>query len=278
MDENAVYRRACEDWQKTARLATRRLHQTIKFAGGPIALVFAADLHLGNAGVDYERCFGEAELIAATPGMYPVLLGDPLDNFIISKLMHVRFDSSVPVAAEWALVKRYIRIVAPKLLASVGGNHEGWFKILTGVDYFQDVLAQIAPGAIYDSDDALITLTVGRAEFPIRLRHKWNGMSIWNLTHGIERAAKFDNDFICGVGAHTHASGLARQFNCNGRTGLAVLCGSYKAVDPHARERGYAKPNGSTAVTVIFDESGAMVGIDRLDYAVQLMRRLYHGK
>jgi hypothetical protein len=255
-------------------MALHRQTQRIRFRRGPIAIAFAADLHLGSTGVDYERVFREAQIIAETDGMYLMLVGDLVDNFILAKLVCARWSTAVSLEEEWVLLKKYLDVVADKLLVSVSGNHEKWTYALSGIDYFKEALARVRRDVVYDTDDALVRLEVGRAVFPTRLRHRWLGNSIYNPTHGIERAYRFDGDFIVGVGGHDHAAGLARQFNAGGRTGMAVLCGSYKRVDPFARAKGFARPNGSTAVTVIFDEDGTMIGIDRLEYAASVIRKL----
>jgi predicted phosphodiesterase len=273
-DDDEIYQRAVSEYRKTTAHLARQTQQVIPIARGPVALVFVADLHLGNSGVDYERCFREAEIIARTPGMWLVTAGDLLDNFLFAKMMNARLKARISIDEEWALVRRYLKIVAKKLLVSVSGNHDNWTLALTGIDYFREVVAQIAPDAIYDTDDVTFRLEVGKAEFPIRVRHLWQGSSIYNLTHGIERAAKFDGGFAVGVGGHTHASGLVRTFDANGQTGMAVLCGSYKRFDPYAKTKGFYRPNASTAMTVIFDESGAMVGVDRLDMAARLITKL----
>ena len=277
VDEDEVYARAVSEWRKTEKIIKKASAQRIRFESGPIAIANVADIHLGGSGVDYERVFYEADLIAKTDGMYLMLDGDLVDNFVLAKLMHVRLNTKFAIAEEWALLRRYLGIVGHKLLLSVGGNHDGWSRI-AGIDYFREVMGRVRDNVIYDTDDVVVMLEVGQADFPIRLRHQWNGSTIYNATHGIERAAKFDGNFICGVGAHTHVSGLTRQFNVGGRTWMAVLCGSYKVYDPYARARWFAKPNGSTAATVVFDESGAMFGIDRLEYATHVIERLRGGK
>lgn len=270
-DEEYAYQRAVAEWRRTERLVRRRTDQRIEFGRGPVAIVFIADLHLGSGGVDYERVFHEAQIVAETPGMYLMLVGDLLDNFIVPKLVSARHDARITVQEEWTLVRQYLRIVSKKLLASVRGNHERWTWALAGIDYFAEVLKNINARVVYDTDDLIISLKVGKAVFPIRVRHRWLGNSIYNDTHGIERAAKFDGDFLVGVGAHTHASGLVRTFNARGANGMAVLCGSYKRFDPFARERGFPKANGSTAQTVIFFDDGSMVGVDRLERAAEIM-------
>jgi len=277
-DEDEVYERALKEWERTRELEKRRANQSLEFSHGPVALVSVADLHLGGSGVDYPRLFAEAELIASTPGMFLVLVGDLVDSFIVGRLVQHRLGTRLNITDEWALLRRYLRIVGLKVRASIGGNHDYWHTMLSGIDYLREVLARVAPDAIYDQDDARITVKVGSAEWPGRIRHKWAGNSIYNETHGPERAAKWDQDFVWSIGAHTHRGGVARSFNHAGRSGWAMMCGSYKRVDKFARQQGFPKPNNSAAVALVFDEeTGSMTGFDNLQMCAKFMRELYGG-
>ena len=136
-------------------------------------------------------------------------------------------------------------------------------------------MAELAPNALYDSHDLSVTLEVSGVPFPGRIRHQWQGRSIYNLTHGIERAAKWDQDFMWAVGGHTHESGVVRSFNNGGKNGLACLVGSYKRHDSFAKMIGFPKPNTSTGVAILFDsETGSMTGFDNLETAAKVMRHL----
>lgn len=275
-DEDEVYERAVKAWGREQQLELRRSEQHFSFSHGPVALVFIADLHLGGTGVDYPRLFAEAELISDTPGMFLVLVGDMVDNFIVNGLLRLRMGTQLTINDEWVLLRRYLRIVAHKVIASIGGNHEYWVTMFAGIDYLRDIVSSVAPGAIYDQDDARVTVRVGDVSWPGRIRHRWQGKSIYNDTHGIERAAKWDQGFVWGVGAHDHASGLARGFNIGGRSGMAVKCGSYKRVDKFARQVGFPKHNNSTAVAIVFDdETESMTGFESLKMCARFMRELY---
>lgn len=274
-DEEDVYRRALEQWQGRAQLEQRRRDQRISFAHGPAALVFVGDQHLGNSGTDIARLFAEAEAIASITGARVVLMGDLVDNFILDKMHRLRLETRFSIPDEWALLRRYLRILAPRLVAVVAGNHDLWTKHLGGFDYFREVVDLLAPGVIYATYDARILLQVGATEFPGRIRHHWRGQSIYNPTHGIERAALFDHDFVWGVGAHTHRCGVARGFALDGASGLAVLVGSYKRHDDYAEAGGFPTHNDATAIGVAFDESGGMVGFESLDLLRRFMVALY---
>jgi len=275
-DEDLVLERAIAEWQETERRMARMASQSIRFKRGPVCLCFFGDHHLGSRGTDYPRMFAEAELIRDTPGMWVVLLGDLLDNFVIGQLRRIRDDARMTIGDEWALVRRYLRIVGPKLVAQVAGNHDQWAKLLMGVDYFREVAAAIAPGALYDTDDSRFMVQVGDWAVPVRIRHHWRGHSIYNITHGIERAAKWDHDFLIGAGAHKHRGGVARPFVVGGEQGMGVMVGTYKRYDAYARRLGVAKVNASTGVAVLLDECAkSITGFDNLDMAARFMTAVY---
>lgn len=274
-NEDEVYERARQEWAKTRDHEAKRAVQKLKFDQPYVMLAFVGDQHLGDPGTDVERCFAEAQLIAETPGMACITVGDALNQFVIGRLRQARDNVRLAICDEWALVRRYYRMLAPKLCASVGGNHDYWAVLLVGIDYFRDVLADVSPHALYDPHDLRVTLEVGGTAFPGRIRHQWQGRSIYNVTHSIERAQKWDQDFIWGVGGHTHESGVVRTFNVGGRNGLAALVGSYKRHDSFAKMIGFPRPNTSTGVAILFDaETGSMTGFDSLEVAAKVMRHL----
>ena len=247
-DPLAVLERSIERFNRLRDSMNRQRNQTIRFPNRPIAIAFAADNHIGNDGVDYERMFSEAELIADTENMYAINLGDLADNFIVQKLLSLRMFTSTTIPEEWTLVQHYVHFLGPSLLAVVGGNHDGWTKAIAGVDQLQNILAYLRPDLLYHSDELLVNIQVGPLSVPARLRHKWRYSSVLNPTHGIERTYERDQAkrFLLGVGAHTHISGLSRQFNAGGQTGLAVICGAYKIYDPFAVRLGRSEQvNGS---------------------------------
>jgi len=275
-DEDKVFARACNEYDLVKGIYERKRTQHIDFDRGPVAIVWAADHHFGDSGVDYKRAFKEAELIRDTPGMWLGLGGDMTNSFIIGTLRQARDDARLSIPDEWSLLRRYLRIVASKLLFSIPGNHTEWNKLLTGIDYFADVVDALSEQTIYDSDDIAFTLNVGGWSIPCRARHKWRGLSIYNDTHEIERAAKFDQDFLIGFGAHTHKSGLARDMNVGGRDGMALLAGSYKRIDTYARRGGFTKPNKSTAVAVVIDEDfRSLTGFNDLATCANYMQYVY---
>lgn len=278
-DEDEVFARACKLFDQRSVIEAARQQQRIEFAGnGPVCIVQMADQHCGSAGSDYRRMEYEAQVVRDTPGMWAGTVGDLVDNFVFAWCTKIRQHTRLSITDEIVLARRYLGILAPKLLYAVGGNHDKWTMYLSGIDYFREVIAAANPSTIYDTDDSTIVIAVGGHEWTLRIRHKWAGYSIYNPTHGIERAAKFDKGryFDVGIGAHTHVSGLARPFNNGGKTGLAVQCGTYKLYDNYAVEGGFPEANKSTAIALMFDPRyGTVRAYENIDEAAEHLERYY---
>ena len=275
-DTEKIYERAVERWEQESALEQRRREQLIRFDYGPVALTAVGDLHFGADGTDYPRAFREAEIIRDTPGMYAAFVGDAVNNFIAGRLVQKSLVGEMLIDEGWILFRKWLRIIGPKMRLVVSGNHENWTRMLAGIDYMRECTASVAPGVIYDRDDCRIKLQVGEREWDGRIRHKWQGKSIYNPTHGIERAAKFDSPFDFGVGAHNHSSGVSRGFNVGGRSGMAVMCGTYKRIDDFAARLGFPKPNDSVAVALVFDEdTNSITGFESLEFAAKFMQEMY---
>lgn len=275
LDEEEVWRQAVLKSRRKKNRLPR--DQYIEFSHGPVCLVFMADLHLGDSYVDYDRLDGDSEIVTETPGMYMVNVGDAMNNFIIGNLMRVRLGAEFSVSEEWVMVKRIMKKLAPSMVLSVAGNHDLWTYMLTGIDYMQDVHARVNPNILYAKYDNTVSVRVGGKEHVLRARHKWKGYSQYNATHGIEWAAKFDKGrhFDIGIAAHTHVSGLYRQFNNGGKTGHAIICGSYKFYDEHSSKNGFPLPNEAAAVALIIDENGTVFGTNDLTAASEYMYAMY---
>lgn len=277
IDEEAVWQTALDiSRRKKKARETSRNHQII-FRKGPICLVFMADQHLGSYGTDYLRLDRDISTILSTPMTYVCHAGDIIDNFIMGRLKDIRLGDTFSVSEEWALAKRVLRLLAPRIVLSVSGNHDLWTYALTNIDYLAEIHKLINPDILYAKYNHNVDITVGDHTHRLRVRHSWRGSSIYNDTHGIERAAKFDKGehFDIGVGAHTHVSGLYRQFNNGGKTGHAIVCGSYKIEDPYADKKGFPKPNEAAAVAIIVHESGAIMGTNSLAAASEIMKLYY---
>lgn len=276
-DEDEVYSKACAISQKHKLLTRRRKNQFLRFSHGPIGLCFFGDLHFGGNGVDYEKAFRDAQIIRSTPGLYAVLAGADLDNFVVSKLLHYNMDNALTIDDQWTLFRRWLRIIGPKLRIVVSGNHDVWTWLLTRVDYMEETVASFSKNCIYDQNDCLITLQVGDRQWPGRIRHRWRGTSIYNPTHGMERAMKWEAaNYVWCAGAHDHDGGCVRESNLGGIPRLCVKTWTYKFDDFYTRAQGYPTAGPHESPSIIFEEkTGEMFGISSLDLASLFLTQWY---
>ena len=255
------------------RRAQKKKRQTIRFDTGPVMLAMIGDQHIGNGGTNVKRIFEEQKTILQTPGAYVWQMGDVVDNFIVGRLKEQNMKPSAPIWEQWQLAQEYMDRWDDRMVAFVGGNHGAWTMSETQIDYRRDICPD---GVLYDGDDIRATVTVGSAEYEIWARHKWRGHSIYNPTHGQERAMRFaDPDPDIFVGAHTHEGSMFREVIHEGRRKAAVQIGTYKLHDDHAREQGYPESDGSTACTLILHDDGSFHGMADLDAAKRYMQAIY---
>ena len=279
IDEDLVWEKALATSRKLKVLQCRRKTQNIFFSHGPVGIVNFADIHAGGPGVDYDQLEKDLDLVAETPGLYVGVAGDVVDNYIIGKLKDLNMFEDHTVEEEWVIANRVLSKIGPKLLWTVGGNHDKWSYTLSGIDYFKNTVRAIRPGALYDRDEINVDIQVGDVSRRWRIPHKWRGTSQYSPTHAMEKAAKFDKGkhFDVGIGGHTHEAGVARFFNNGGSTGLAVLCGAYKRFDDYATTLGFPEANEQMAVGVIQDEDGNLITCSSLEATADLMNALYRG-
>lgn len=278
-EAQAILRKLVTTYSKSKKLEDTRLHQTIAFPASRWMVVFTGDVHLGDEGTDHARAFDEAALISQMPNTSVFFMADLLNNFINPKHTKVRFTAPATIEEEWTLLEYYLRWFQPgQIIGAVADEgHDGWTDKLTGFEAFRRLLADVAPKALYDKFDVRVSFsTIGGYTVQARMRHKWRGTSMWNPTQGIEKAARFDQDFDLGVGAHFHGNGVARKFNRAGNTALAVQVGTYKTLDDYGRELGLPGQNSSvTAIAVLFDGiNETMQAFDNLELAAEVITAL----
>lgn len=273
IDLAALRMEASRQFATKQRAAQKRKRQTIRFDYGPILIAFVGDQHIGNAGSNIDRMYRERDLICATPGAYAWGMGDLVDNFIVGRLMAQNMKPSIDVLGQWELARDYLHSFGSRLVAAVGGNHGAWTAMLTGIDYRRDVCPD---GVLYDGDEIQADVRVGQEAFPIWARHQWSGSSIYNQTHGAERAARFsDPSFTFYVGAHLHTGAVTRSFVHEGRRKCAIQIGAYKEHDDYARVCGFSPSDGSTAAAVVLYDDGRWNAYDDLSLACDHVRRVY---
>lgn len=272
-DIDAIRASAEQKFAAKQRRAILKNHQKVRFDHGPVALFFVGDQHIGNTGTDVARMFAEQDMILATPASYVVLMGDTVDNFIVGKLMAENMNAALNVWEQWELAKHYLHRWDTRIIAQNSGNHSQWATKMIGVDYDREITPD---GVLYDADELRFTVHVGPHDVKVRTRHKWRGNSLYNASHALERAAKFDTpDFDVFVGAHVHQGATAREFIHSGKRKLALMSSTYKSVDGYQRQEGFVENDASTAVALVINDDGSFFGTSNLPSVLHYMKATY---
>lgn len=203
----------------------------------PFGIVNFSDFHIGNAGTVLEELEKDIELLVSTPGLYAVIGGDSIDNHI--KILSAIIKSNTTPQEQFYALGYVLKRMAPKLLAMISGNHEGWSSVLNGLDA-QGVLAKQLK-IIYDPEQIFLTINIGEASYRFGIRHKYRFNSAFNPTHSVKRwweNSERDCDIMI---VNHHHYGTIESFERHGRKRWAIRGSTYLLWDEYARKCGYAK-------------------------------------
>lgn len=245
----------------------------------PFGVALIPDQHADNPGSNLELIFNHAKLIAKTDGLYAAELGDLIDNFIIGKLEAARREHIVTVRESWSLAEEYHKILAPKLLAAISGNHLAWTTALGGVDHLQSVLYKAGVKALYDADELYFSIQAeNQRTWKYGLRHFFQGGSLWNAAHSIVRYAMshaYRQEDVIAAG-HKHVAGY-NLVESRGKKVHCVQTGAYKDrdYDDYCRTKGFMAQHAFLCPVMIhFPETGKSVFMPEVEDAVPYLKYL----
>ena len=230
--------------KQEAAIARKLIPVTVKL-DGPIGLAIVGDPHVDDNGTDIELLEQHFALFRKHEALLPLGIGDYSNNWV-GRLARLYGQQSLSAAEAWVLVEWLVRSV--DWLVLVGGNHDAW----SGDG---DPIKWMAKSARvnYESNGARLGLNLpsGRT-IRLNARHDFRGKSMWNVTHGIGKAAQFGwRDHLLTAG-HTHESGW--DYKIDPMTGLISHCfkvGSYKRYDRYADEKGLPDQNVSACKVLV---------------------------
>lgn len=249
-----TFRLIQEAYTKKQKLGEKKAAQSLEFSSDVICLVNTADIHFGE-GCDIASVFSDLEIIENTPNMFVNWLGDLTDNFISGWTLPINLQNTITPQQQLNVAKLYLKRLSAKLKIFTAGNHDLWSSAETGIDPIFEYLMNLDTNLLYDEHENVVNLIVGKQELLLKVRHQWRGYSIYNQTHGIERAHfQAGNGFDIGVGGHYHNSGLYREFTgSRGLTCAAINCGTYKVYDSYSKKIGFPATNDSKSIALVID-------------------------
>jgi len=260
--------------EEIARAKTRSSVEITIPTETEIGVAGLADQHADDPSSDVERMEADAQIIGDTPGMFGILGGDLINNFILGgKMLGTLLAADQTVEAQWALADHYLGLFGEdKILAMISGNHEDWTARQAGVDMLQKLA--VRRRLLYDPHEWKITLNVGEITYRILIRHKSRFNSSINLTHGCKQLLKQgrysevpDVIFV----AHGHEPAV-EWFVWGAEERVAIRPGTYKLADAYAAERafGCGRPYMMPTIILSPDERRIRVTTDLEEAADQL--------
>lgn len=243
-------------WKKSEDDSARRIARAAKLTQlvtrfeekKPVAVAFVSDQHVApGTPVDFRRMREDAELIAATEGLYAVLGGDAVDNHI--RILPAMLASRSQPEDQWHLFNYYLEIFADKVLAMVAGNHDLWTNQVAGVD----VLRMIADRqkVRYSQSEAYLALDVAGVPYKIGVRHQYRMNSSFNQTHSVKQWMRLgEEEFDVGCVCHHHEASQ-ESFLYRGKHRVAIRPGSYQVTSAYSAQYGWNR-SVPLCPTVIF--------------------------
>ncbi len=236
----------------------------------PVALSAISDQHIRESGpIDIERMERDATLVRETPGVYAVLGGDGADNHVKHRAA-MAAGGSAP-RREWQMYDHYLGMFRgedqpSKLVAMISGNHDEFGKDMTGLDEVARLARDHA--IFYAPDELLLTVTVGKVPYRVKIRHQYRYNSSFNKLHTVQRLWDMgDDDFDIGIVCHHH-EGTVGDFGKHGRTIYAARPGSYQITSGYGRRYGFPLTTPTCPTFILYPDRFKIVAFRDIEDAV----------
>lgn len=169
----------------------------------PVAVAFAADLHMGGGYTDHEAIRQTMEYVMSTPNLLVAFVGDGIEGFIpgdksAETIEQMPSGLKAQIAAYRSLVEELVD--AGKLLFMTWGDHDAkWFEKAIGLNVVKHQMHSKVP---YFNGRAVVTLKLGDEEYYVQVNHAERFNSQWNRNHPQRR--QYERFFPADVNVSGH--------------------------------------------------------------------------
>jgi len=242
--------RSLKRWERKreAHNATKLIDVDLK-EKKPFALCFVGDPHIDDDGCNWGRLKADMDLMANTPGMIGICVGDITNNWV-GRLMKKYADQETTRKQAEKLIEWFLSEAGVYWAAVIGGNHDIWNT--DGGDINKFIFRSQA--GIYRNHGVRLKLKIpGGKTINVNCRHDYAGHSQWNESHAMSKAARFGVDDIY-VAGHRHVSGYQIVKNHESqRISHAVRVAGYKEIDDYAESKSLREHNIFQSMAFIVD-------------------------
>lgn len=272
-DPAAAWAKAEADGDRHIRKALLRSRFKADFSSErkPVALTFVSDQHIApGTPCAIRRMREDAELIAATGGMYAMLGGDGVDNHIVIRAA-VLAQRTQP-SDQFKLFNHYLSIFQEKICVLISGNHEAWTNQVAGIDPLcllaQQRRLHYAPAV------ARLDVNVGGQSYRVGLRHQYRMNSSFNQTHAVKQWMRLgDEDFDIGVVCHHHEYAV-ETCPYRGKNVVVMRPGSYQLLSAYSAQYGFNNAVPMCPTVLLWPGERKMLAIPDVREAAEILTLL----
>ena len=207
----------------------------------PVAIAFLSDLHLGNAGIDYELLKETGKVIKEHPLAYCITGGDITDSLFFDYGEEV-----LNMQEQYVYMSKLLSwIGSENILAGISGNHDQWSRkqgVTNYIEFTNHTQRPLLRGVSF------IDLRVGEIPYRLLVAHRFRGESMYNPTHQESRANRELQGADIIMAAHTHKAGESFIYQPEyggGTRKIALINGkTFKKLDGYGKDQGYIPISG----------------------------------
>ena len=240
---------------------------------GPFAVMWWGDPHLDSNGTNFPL-IREHAVLAQTPHVYSVNIGDTLDNWPHgSRLIKLYAESDQSVGTAQKLARWFIQSAGIRWLVWLQGNHDSWGGHTT-TEFLRELVGNRV--VLEDWGAKFVLACPNGHEYRVWASHNFPGHSQWNSLHGPQKAASMRDEadiYVCG---HTHNWAIHKEENAQrGFTYSLIRARGYKYIDSYGEKLGYPpQQHGASVVTVFVPERGRHYSFEHVDDGLEFMQQL----
>jgi len=236
----------------------------------PIAIAYCGDWHVGAYGCNYEQLEDDIDLMASTPGLYSIGMGDYADNYLPGRIPTGMLEMTVPPAVQEKLVLFLAQKMSP--LAWIRGCHDDFAHQSSDRDSIQ-VMCDLTGGAINLWHGGKLTLKLGEQTYTIHARHKTQGESGLNSTNAQRRLLDMHGIVDVVAIAHKHYPDM-QAVTRHGQPVTYLRSGCYKPYDEYGQKLAGYRGQQSVPVTILFPDEHKVVPFRELRDGVKFLKAL----
>jgi len=215
----------------------------------PIGLVVVGDPHIGSNGCNVKLLRSDIDIMANTPGVYAINIGDTADNWAYGNLVRLYAENDVSRQTERRLARWFLQDSGIPWILWLMGNHDtmaGEFST-----YLKTLNANELPMVDWRAKFKLVF--PNDVEVKIDAAHNHKGTSIYNALHGQKRAALWNEEADLYVAGHHHNWACMQEELSDGRIVTLARARGYKWLDDYAVHHGFHSQETGASIMFVID-------------------------